>query len=83
MDMERARCVIEVTAGVVPGKSEDEYTRQYAITEAQWSAAREAQVMGHEQALLAEAAGKAQGYAHLLMLQPNQINWVNVHWLWL
>jgi hypothetical protein len=72
-----------VTAGVIPGKVEPEYTRNYAITSAEWQTAREANVVGYEQALLAEAAGKAQGYAHLLMLQPNQINWVNVQWLWL
>jgi hypothetical protein len=81
--MQEARALLEVTAGIIPGKAQPEYTRQYAITSAEWQKAREANVMGHEQALLAEAAGKAQGYAHLLMLQPNQINWVRVDWLWL
>lgn len=81
--METARCLIEVTAGVIPERAEPEYTRQYAITSREWQKAREADVVGYEQALLAEAAGKAQGYALLLMLQPDRVNWVRTNWIWL
>ena len=81
--METARCIIEVTAGVVPGTVEPEYTRQYAITSDEWNKARASEEQGTEIALLAERNGVAQGYASMLMLQPASLNWVNVHWLWL
>jgi hypothetical protein len=78
MPTETARVIVEVTAGVVPGKTEDEHTRQYAITSSQWHEA------GADQAtLLAELNGRAQGYAGYLMLQPDHLNWVRVDWLWL
>lgn len=81
--MESARCIIEVTAGIVPGKPEEEYTRQYAITSAEWNRARSSPINGNEMALLSERNGVAQGYASMLMLQPAALNWVRVDWLWL
>jgi hypothetical protein len=33
--------------------------------------------------VLAQFAGKAQGYAMLLMLQPDTVNWVRTEWIWL
>jgi hypothetical protein len=81
--METARLIIEVVAGVIPEKPEPEFTRQYAITSAEWQQARESAQTGAEEELLAVVAGKAQGYAGLLMLQPNRLNWVKTTWLWL
>jgi hypothetical protein len=77
--MESARVVVEVVAGLLPGRDpEAEFTRQYAITSAEWNAE------GADQSrLLAEVNGRAQGYAMLLMLQPDRLNWVRTDWFWL
>lgn len=77
---ESARLILEVTAGVVPGTVEPEHTRRYALTSAQW---RQAEEDGSGAEVLADVAGRAQGYAGLLMLQPDRLNWVRVDWLWL
>jgi hypothetical protein len=50
------------------------------VTSAQW---RQAEKDGTGVEFLAEVAGRAQGYAGLLMLQPDRLNWVRVDWLWL
>jgi len=78
--MESARVVIEVVAGVLPGTPMPEHTRKWAITSAEWHAAGENGTQGQ---LLAERNGQAQGYAALLMLQPDALNWVRTDWIWL
>ena len=78
-----ARLIIEVVAGLLPGKDPDpEFTKRFAITSKAWRAAQDA---GGDAAgrLLAETNGKAQGYAALLMLQPDRLNWVRTDWVWL
>lgn len=77
---ENVRLVIEVMAGVLPDIPEDEFTRRYVLTEAEWSKAVE---LDRATELLAEVVGRAQGYATLLMMQPARVNWVKVDWLWL
>jgi hypothetical protein len=78
-EMKSARVIVEVVAGLLPGKDPDpEFTRRYAITSEQWQQAGEKQLE-----LLAEVTGKAQGYAALLMLQPDRLNWVRTDWIWL
>jgi hypothetical protein len=81
--MERAKALIEVTAGVVPGTPEQEFTRQWAVTEGEWAKARASDDSNAEINLLAERNGQAQGYAGMLMLQPAVLNWVRVDWIWL
>lgn len=76
MSEECARLIIEVTAGVVPGTVEQEHTRQYALTSSQWAQAGKD---GTQSDVLAELNGRAQGYAGLLMLQPDRLNWVQTH----
>lgn len=76
--MESARVIIEVQAGVVPGTPEAEYTKRWAITSGEWEKAGD-----QASNLLAERNGQAQGYAGLLMLQPDRLNWVRVDWLWM
>lgn len=77
-EVERARVIVEVVAGLLPGKDPDPgYTRRYAITSAEW------QESSRQADLLAEVNGKALGYAGLLMLQPDRLNWVRVDWIWL
>jgi len=74
---ESARVIVEVMAGVVPQQPEPEFTRRWALTSKEWAEAEDQGVA------LAVLNGKAQGYAGLLMLQPERLNWVRTDWLWL
>lgn len=76
-----ARVLIEVRAGIIPGQAIHELTKVFAITSDEWEKA--GHVERGQSNLLAEVNGKAQGYAGLLMLQPDAFNWVKTEWLWL
>lgn len=78
-DHTSARVLIEVYAGLIPGTPEPEHTRRWGITSDEWHkrAAKE------QMELLAFRNGQAQGYAMLLMLQPDTVNWVRTDWVWL
>lgn len=86
-----ARALLEVTAGVIPGHPIHECTKQWAITSEEWQSAQvlpqdtpDAKYGPHPSAaLLAQRQGEAQGYAALLMLQPDRYNWVKLQWIWL
>jgi hypothetical protein len=81
-DVESATMIIEVVAGIIPGKDpEPEFTKRWAITGKEWREA--ADRPGGQGNLLAERNGQAQGYAAMLMLQPDRLNWVRVDWIWL
>ena len=81
MAAESARVIVEVMAGLIPGKDpEPEFTRRWALTDAEWQAAGDA---GKQSESLAVLNGRAQGYAALLMLQPDRLNWVRTDWIWL
>lgn len=73
------RCGVDVVAGVLPGTPEDEFTRQWIVTSEDWHAADS---NGKAQ-LLSDLAGKANGWATYLMLQPDRVNWVRTDWVWL
>ena len=76
-----ARVVVEVVAGLIPGNDPDaEFTRRWVLTSQQWQAAEDA---GKQGEALAELNGRAQGYAAMLMLQPDRLNWVRTDWIWL
>jgi hypothetical protein len=75
MTEQTAKFVVEVTAGIIPGRVDDAHTRRYVITGEEWADCPE------PAGLLAELNGKAQGYAGLLMLQPDYLNWVRVDWV--
>lgn len=77
---ETARVLLEVVAGIIPQKPDPELTRQWAITSAEWDKANQD---GTAHVLLSERNGAAQGYAGLLMLQPDRVNWVQSSWIWL
>ena len=77
--MQSARVLVEVVAGVIPEQPEPEFTRQWGITTQQWEEA----AGGEQSALLADYNGRAMGYAMLLMLQPDRVNWVRTDWIWL
>ncbi len=74
------RLSIEVTAGVIPGRPDLGHSRAYNMTTDEWEKAEEA---GLSAEFLAELNGQAQGYAALLMLQPDRVNWVRTEWIWL
>lgn len=75
--MESARLLLEVSAGIIPETPEPELGRRWAITTAEWEGSDD------QATLLAERNGQAQGYAQLLMLQPDRVNWVRTDWVWL
>lgn len=72
--------IVEVVAGLIVGKPEAEYTRWWALTSTEWQTAGE---KGTQSEALAVLNGKARGYAALLMLQPDRLNWVRVDWIYL
>ena len=78
--MEQARIIVEVVAGLLPGEPIDKFTRRYAITSEEW-----AKILKEDRVAeaMAELNGKAQGYAALLMLQPDRLNWVRTDWIYL
>lgn len=77
--MESARVIVEVVAGVLPGTPEPEFTRRWTLTTREW----ELPGATEHSEVLAILNGKAMGYAALLMLQPDRLNWVRTEWLWL
>ena len=79
-EVQSARVIVEVVAGVIPQTPDPEHTRRWALTSAEWEAALKADTTGEALAVL---NGKAQGYAALLMLQPDRLNWVRTDWIWL
>lgn len=74
---EPARCLIEVSAGLLPGQADAEYTRRYAITSSEWEKAGDGKGL-----LLLEKYAMAHAYA-LSVLDPSRVNWVQVNWIWL
>jgi hypothetical protein len=71
------RVVIEVHAGVIPGRPEQEHSRRWAITSREWYDS------DNQYALLAERNSLATSYGQSLMMQPDRLNWVRVDWVWL
>jgi hypothetical protein len=91
MSVDSAKLIIEVRAGLIPERADPGFSRQWAISSSQWEAAQEADreageaygpPLGGVEELLSTVVGKAQGYAGLLMLQPNRVNWVRTDWVW-
>lgn len=76
---EFARVILEVRAGILPGTPDPAYTRRWHIGSDAWSKAEEEGQTGR---LLAESNGAMMGYAGLLMLQPDILNWVTTDWIW-
>lgn len=65
----RARCCWEVTAGVVPGTPEPEFTKRFILTE---------EDPGE---LFADRYNEAISYVATLT-DPNSMNWVRLDWVW-
>lgn len=84
---EPARLIVEVVAGLIPGRPEDEFTKRWAITSTEWQEALKADRVAQEGdesgwRLLNERAALADEYARTLR-NPNRLNWVRVDWVWL
>ena len=78
MPFEAGCCVWEVTAGLIPGTVDPEYTRGFGLTSQEWE--------GSEGLLLflrrgAEANAYA-GYLQLLCSQGRAVNWTRVDLVW-
>jgi hypothetical protein len=79
-----ARIIIEVVAGLLPGKDPDpEYTQRYVVYEDDWAQAKGDETGLTLGRLLAETNGRAIGYAGYLMMQPERVNWVRTDWIYL
>lgn len=65
--------MIDVTAAVMPGQPEEELTRRWTVSSSE---------VDEGQPFL-DACSGAMAYAMSLMLQPDRVNEVKVHWIWL
>ena len=64
------RSVWEVTAGVIPGQPEDSFRRRFFFTS------------DDPEGRYSEARNEAIAYATSIM-DPQKLNWVSLHWIWL
>lgn len=88
-----ARCIIEVTAGIIPGTPMERYSRRFGLSSAEWQrfdrpgvendTDEALEIVLAQGGLLAERVGQALGYASMLMASPRLVNWVRVDWIWL
>jgi hypothetical protein len=86
--METAKLVIEVSAGLIPGQAEPEFTRRWAITSAEWEVAQAEDEKADEAhrfyayLLLSGRAAQADEYARALR-NPARFNYVRTDWIWM
>ncbi len=77
---EAAKCGWEVIAGLIPGQPMPEYTRRWGLTSSEWYGPDgEPSLQGA--ALFNANLVAALEYARYLM-NPGQLNWVKVEWVW-
>lgn len=74
--MARARCAIDVLAGVLPGTPMDEFSKRFWLTSDDWDGGSE---KGQE--AFAKMVQEAQQYM-LTLMNPAQVNWVRFEWVW-
>lgn len=73
-NFEPARACLEVVAGIIPNQPIPEYTKRFWITSREWEA-------NPTQSHLIRRWVEADHYAKSL-LNPNQVNWVQLSWVW-
>jgi len=66
-----AKCVFQVTAGVIPGVSMPEFTRIWEITQEDLD----------NPPTFIDKSGAAMNYAMSLQ-NPERCNWVKFEWMW-
>lgn len=76
--MDSARVIIEVTAGLIPGRAEPELTRRFVVTSREWHDASPELAL----AVLRKREKEADAYAQGLR-EPSRLNWVRTDWIWL
>lgn len=69
---EPTKCIIEVTAGVIPGNPNEALTKRWSLTAEQC----------RDEDIYASAVGAAMVYA-LSLQMPGSNNWVKNEWIWL
>jgi hypothetical protein len=69
-----ARCCWEVVAGAIPALPQREFTRRFMLTQAEWESQESPR-------LFANRMAEAYDYARSIN-SPQQLNWVNVSWIW-
>lgn len=70
-----AKAIVEVHAGLAPGRPEPEFSRRWVLGATDWS--------DRGVDALTDVNGQAMAYAMYLQLQPNALNWVRLEWVWL
>lgn len=70
-----ARCVIELTGGLIPGAPDPELTRRWTITADQWDD-------DNGPMLLLSTYSTAFAYS-LTLTDPARCNWTQLVWIWL
>ena len=74
-----ARCIWEVTAGLIPGEPDPKRTLGWGLTSEEWHGAEGLK-------LYIERAAQAAAYASYLQLicsQGLEVNWIRVDFIWL
>jgi len=77
--MTGARCVWEVTGGLIPGEPAHEYTRRFGLTSEQWQGGR----AGLEQFLKFEAEAAAYArHLQILCTVGRAVKWTRIDFRW-
>ena len=78
MPMESARCVWEVTAGIIPGKVDDGHTKRFGLTSDEWNGGK-----GLDLFLAREAQAAAYArYLQYLCINGMEVNWTRIDFVW-
>jgi hypothetical protein len=78
MSNQSARCAWEVTAGLIPGQSQPNFTRRWGLTSEEWESKEGLELFfGRE----GEASGYAR-YLQVLCCQGRAVNWVRIDFIW-
>lgn len=76
--MASARCVWEVSGGLLPGQAEPEHTKRFGLTSDEWDG-------GKGYALFLEREAQAGAYARFLQelcVNGRSVNWTRVDFVW-
>jgi len=66
------RCALEVVAGLIPGKPEPEYSKQFIVTSDEYA---------NQPEIIIEVRDRAFAYTKTIM-NPRILNWVRIDWIW-
>lgn len=82
MEEKRVRIIIEVVAGVIPNKPQEEHTKRFIIFSDEWYAQGEFEGKEKEaKDAVMKAYGHAQEYMRTLW-NPSTANWVQCNWIY-